>query len=104
MNTFCRILSKYGENTKISYAGYETCAKTFIQPKVSSENIRHTRLGKVNDGDYYWFAPGNVLLDFEQNITVATSDGVYDLITAEKYRVYGVDSHWEGILKRRYPA
>ena len=55
----------------------------------------------MNDGDFYWFAPGNVILDFEQNITVTTEDGIFDLITAEKYRVYGVDSHWEGILKRR---
>ena len=101
MNTFCRILAKYGENTKISYAGYETCAKTFVQPVLRDGNIRHTRLGRVNDGDFYWFAPGTVMLDFEQNITVTTEDGVFDLITAEKYRVFGVDSHWEGILKRR---
>ena len=102
MNTFNRILAKYGENTIISYAGYEQSEKTFIQPRVRDGNVRHTRLGRVSDGDFYWFAPENVLLDFEQNITVTTDDGVFDLITAEKYRVYGVDSHWEGILKRRY--
>ena len=102
MNTFCRILSRYGEDTKISYGGYETFAKTFVQPIVRDGNIRHTHLGRVNDGDFYWFAPGNVCLDFEQNITVTTTDGVFDLVTAEKYRVFGADSHWEGILKRRF--
>ena len=82
MNTFNRILAKYGENTRISYAGFEQSAKTFVQPRVRDGNIRHTRLGRVNDGDFYWFAPGNVILDFEQNITVTTEDGIFDLITA----------------------
>ena len=100
MNTFGNILAKYGEETKIAYAGYETRAKTFIQP-VMRDSVKRTFLGKVDDGEFYWFAPGNVVLDFEQNITVTVSDGTYDLIKAEKYRVYGVDSHWEGILKRR---
>ena len=102
MNTFCRILARYGEDTKIEFGDVCIYAKTFVQPAVKSGNTHVTHLGRVNDGDYYWFAPGYLDLDTEENITVTTSDGIFDVERVEKYRVLGQVSHWEAVLKRRY--
>lgn len=102
MTAFCRILEKYGENTTIEFGGKTINAKTFIQPKITGSAVRSTHLGMVNNGEFYWFAPGKIAIDTDEKITVTTSDGVFDVVIIEKYRTWGKNSHWEGILKRRY--
>lgn len=102
MNTFCRILEKYGEDTIIVFGDKKKFARSFIQPVVRSGETRVSHLGKVNDGEYYWFAPGHLALEQDAKMTVSTSDGTFDVVRVEKFRVFGRVSHWEGILKRRY--
>ena len=98
MNTFGRILEKYGEETVIRFGKTEINAKTFVQPVVKSGENRVTQLGKVNEGEFYWFAPGYIDLDPCEKITITTQDGTFEVKRAEKYRVMGKVSHWEARL------
>lgn len=102
MNTFGRILEKYGEDTVIEFGETKINAKTFVQPIVKSGETRVTHLGKVNVGEFYWFVPGYIDLDTQQKITVTTADGTFDVRRAEKFRAMGRVSHWEAVLVRRY--
>ena len=104
INAFGGILEKYGEDTQIICGDTSVTAKTFIQPVIRrglKENEIITPIGKVNPADYYWFAPGDLALDTEKEITVAADGTVYELIRAEKFKARGKVSHWEGVLKAR---
>ena len=102
MNTFGRILEKYGETISIHKGEESIAAKAFIQPVLKSGGDRMTHLGRVNDGEFYFFAPAYLELGDAHGITVTDASGEYDLIKAERYRAMGKNSHWECILKRRY--
>lgn len=102
MNTVGRILNRYGETAKICFDNITVDTKVFVQPVLKSGTVYRTHMGTVNDGDYYLFAPGYLKLDADKNMTVTVQSGEYDVERIEKYSVLGNDSHWEGIIKRRY--
>ena len=103
-NAFNGIISRYGEVTKISWQGTEIMTKSFLQPVINSssgDKKTITPLGEVNTTNYYWFAPADIKLDTDKQITIEACGKTYELIKAEMFIAMGRVSHWEGVLRVR---
>lgn len=109
MSTFTGLLGRYGQPATFTSAnGREFVSRVFIQPVMSrsgeASQFNMSRLGEVDGGRFYLFAPPDAPLSDPEDIYITYGDKSYDIVRAETYRGYSGASHWEALLKIREVA
>lgn len=104
MTVFSEIVEKYGDPAVLYEAAGEKEIKTFIQPILTGHDkpwLRMTNLGEADTSRYWYFGPADAEITDTKGTYISCLGRTFDFIKAEPFRIQGVVSHWEGILKIR---